>query len=175
MILTHRYLGVVLCAFFMMWFVSGIAMIYARGMPGFTPDMRLERLAELNMGAVKVTASEAVAKAELHRAPARAILLMIMDRPAYRFSSGGGTVTVFADTGEVLEGVGRPEAVKIASAYMELPESKLHYAGELNEPVLEDRQALGKVLLRHAAAGEHTARVEIDLPHARSAVEPVLS
>src|SRR3989442_5224627 len=99
LILTHRYLGIVLCAFFMMWFVSGIAMIYARGMPGFTPDMRLERLAELNMGAVKVTASEAVAKAELDRAPARAILLMIMDRPAYRFSSGGGNVTGLAATG----------------------------------------------------------------------------
>ena len=145
MILTHRYLGVVLCAFFMMWFVSGIAMIYARGMPGFTPDMRLERLAELNMGAVKVTASEAVAKAELGRAPARAILLMIMDRPAYRFSSGGGTVTVFADTGELLPDIGRPEAMKIAGSFMEMPESRLHYAGELNQPdqwTLEERRRL---------------------------------
>src|SRR3989440_11882856 len=102
MILTHRYLGVVLCAFFMMWFVSGIAMIYARGMPGLTPDMRLERLTELNLGAVKLSPTEAVAKAELGESPARAMLLMIMDRPAYRFTVSGGSVTLFADTGELL-------------------------------------------------------------------------
>src|SRR2546427_5576252 len=144
LILTHRYLGVVLCSFFMMWFVSGIAMIYARGMPGFTPDTRLDHLTELNMGAVKLTPSEAAGKAELDRAPARAILLMIMDRPAYRFTSRG-TVTVFADTGELLPEIGRPEAMKIASGFMEMPESRLHYAGELNQPdqwTLEERRRL---------------------------------
>ena len=84
LILTHRYAGIVLSFFFVMWFLSGIAMIYGRGMPGFTPDMRLERLAELNMGAVKVTASEAVAKAELDRAPARARTLAWQFAPSSR-------------------------------------------------------------------------------------------
>src|SRR5438067_6677000 len=89
LILSHRYLGIVLSLLFVMWFVSGIAMIFARGMPELTRDMRMERLTELNIGAVKLTPSEAVAKAELDRAPSRATLLMIMNRPAYRFTTSG--------------------------------------------------------------------------------------
>ena len=127
-----------------MWFVSGIAMIYARGMPALTPDLRLERLLELNLGAVRLAPSEAQAKAELGRPAAGAELLMIMGRPAYRFFSGG-TVTVFADTGELLPDIREPEAMKIAGSFMNLPASKLHYVGELQEPdqwTLEDRGAL---------------------------------
>ena len=55
---SHRYLGIVLSLFFVMWFVSGIAMIFARGMPGLTPDSRLEHLHELNLGVVKLTPAE---------------------------------------------------------------------------------------------------------------------
>ena len=169
LILTHRYLGIVLSLLFVMWFVSGIAMIFARGMPELTRDMRMERLTELNMGAVKLTPAEALSKAELGRTPARAVLLMIMDRPAYRFTSDG-TVTVFADTGEVLEGVGRPEALKIASAYMELPESKLHYAGELNEPdqwTLEQRGDLPM----HKISVDDESRTELYISEGTAEVE----
>ncbi|HSU89170.1 MAG TPA: PepSY domain-containing protein, partial [Terriglobia bacterium] len=171
LILSHRYLGIVLSLLFVMWFVSGIAMIFARGMPELTRDMRMERLTELNMGAVKLTPAEALSKAELGRTPARAVLLMIMDRPAYRFTSDG-TVTVFADTGEVLEGVGRPEAVKIASAYMELPESKLHYAGELNEPdqwTLEQRGDLPM----HKISVDDESRTELYISEETAEVELV--
>ena len=144
LILIHRYLGITLCLLFVMWFVSGIAMIFARGMPSLTPGLRLERLPELDIAAVKVTGSEAAEKAQLDRAPARATLLMVMDRPAYRFSSRG-TITAFADTGDVLEEVGQHEAMKIASRFMNVPEAKLHYAGELLEPdqwTLEERRIL---------------------------------
>ena len=145
LILTHRYAGIVLSFFFVMWFLSGIAMIYARGMPGLTPDMRLERITELNLGAVKLSPAEAVAKAELGEAPARAMMLMIMDRPAYRFTVSGGTVTLFADTGELLSEIGQGEAMRIASSFMEMPQSRMHYAGELNEPdqwTLQERRRL---------------------------------
>src|SRR5438128_3765406 len=142
MILTHRYLGIAACLLFVMWFVSGIAMIFARGMPGLTPDSRLEHLHELNLGVVKLTPAEAEMKAQLGRPPARATLLMIMDRPAYRFTSSG-FVTVFADTGEPLPDIGQREALKIASSFMEVPESLVHYIGEITDPdqwTLEDRR-----------------------------------
>ena len=127
-----------------MWFVSGIAMIYARGMPALTPEMRFERLPELNLGAVRLTPSEAEVKAELGRPPSRVELLMIMGRPAYRFLTDG-TVTVFADTGELLADIREPQAMKIAGIFMKFPASKLHYVGELEEPdqwTLEDRGRL---------------------------------
>ena len=144
LILIHRYLGIALSLLFVMWFVSGIAMIFARGMPNLTPDVRLQRLRALDFAAIKVSPSEAAGKAQLDRAPARAALLTIMDRPAYQFSSRG-TITVFADNGAVLEEVGQAQAMKIASSFMNLPEAKLHYAGELLEPdqwTLEDRRSL---------------------------------
>jgi hypothetical protein len=49
-------------------------------------------------------------------------LLTVMDRPAYRV---GGT-TVFADTGEILDGLSAVQARTIAAAFMDLPENHIH-------------------------------------------------
>src|SRR5437867_13105613 len=72
LILTHRYAGIVLSLLFVMWFLSAIARIYPRGMPGLIGDMSLGRRTELNMGAVKLSPAEAVPKAYWGVAPARA-------------------------------------------------------------------------------------------------------
>src|SRR5207247_10358641 len=104
-----------------------------------------ERRTKLHGGALRLSPAEAVAKAESGEAPARAMMLMIMDRPAYRFIVGGGSVTLFADTGELLPEIGKAEALKIASSFMEMPESRMYYAGELNEPdqwTLQERRGL---------------------------------
>src|SRR5262249_70053 len=145
LILTHRYLGIAVCLLFAMWFVSGIAMIFARGMPGLTPDVRFQHLPLLGVSSVRVTPAEAMEKALLERGPNRVTLLTVMDRPAYRFSSGRSSVTVFADTGDVLEVLGQPEAMKIAGRLMNVPETQLHYAGEVVKPdqwTLEERRVL---------------------------------
>src|SRR5215831_8944820 len=60
LILTHRYLGIPLSFLFLMWFASGIAMIFARGMPSLTLDLRSERLPPLNFDAVKLSPSQAL-------------------------------------------------------------------------------------------------------------------
>lgn len=144
LILTHRYLGIPLSFLFFMWFASGIAMIFARGMPSLTPELRLQRLPALNLDAVKLSPSEALEKGQFDGAPSRATLLMIMGRPAYRFSSRG-SVTVFADNGDLLEQVGEREARQIAVRFLDLPEDRLHYAGELTSPdqwTFEDTRSL---------------------------------
>jgi len=171
LILTHRYLGIAVCLLFVMWFISGIAMIFARGMPGLTPDVRLQHLPVLNTSAIKVAASEASEKAQLERSPNRAILLTVMDRPAYRFAIGRSTTTVFADTGDVLESVGETEAMTIASRFMNVPPTELHYEGELVEPdqwTLEERRILPahKISVEDAAGtvlyvSEETAEVAL--------------
>ena len=171
LILTHRYLGIAVCLLFVMWFVSGIAMIFARGMPGLTPDVRFLRLPLLDFAAVKIPPAEAAEKAQLERPPSRVTLLTVIDRPAYRFSVGGSTVTVFADTGELLESVSKTDAIKIAARFMNMPESQVHYAGELFDPdqwTLEDRRVLPahKVIVDDAAhthlyVSEETAEVAL--------------
>jgi PepSY-associated TM region len=180
LILSHRYLGIAVCLLFVMWFVSGIAMIFARGMPSLTPAVRMQRLQPLDASAVKLIPAEAVDKALLGQPPNRATLLTVMDRPAYRFSVGRDTVTLFADTGEVLGGVDQAEALKIAARFMNLPESQVHHAGELVEPdqwTLEERGILPahKVIVDDAARthlyiSEETAEVELLTTRGRRAL-----
>ena len=69
LILTHRYLGLVLSLLFVVWFLSGIFMIYAGGMPRLNPAMRLERLPAIDFSAVRITPSEAAGRAELITPP----------------------------------------------------------------------------------------------------------
>jgi hypothetical protein len=65
LILIHRYLGIPLSLLFVVWFVSGIAMIYVGGMPQLSEEERLEHLPELDLAAVRLTPAEALAAAEI--------------------------------------------------------------------------------------------------------------
>ena len=132
LILSHRYLGITLSLLFVMWFASGIVMIYAGGMPRLTPEVRLDHLPPLDMSLVRVNPEDAASKAGL-QTPARATLSTVMDRPAYRFG-GRGTTTVFADTGEVLEPISEAQSRAIASRFAGVPEEHLRHLGQLTQP-----------------------------------------
>jgi hypothetical protein len=143
LILTHRYLGIVLSLLFVMWFLSGIGMIYARGMPVLTAQTRLDRAAPLDLARVKLSPSEAAVRAGLIE-PSRAVLLMLLNRPAYRFGSTR-PVTIYADTGERLEAIGPGEAAVIAARFMKLREDTIRYAGVVlrgDQWTLEQRRQL---------------------------------
>jgi hypothetical protein len=127
-ILSHRYLGIGLSLLFVVWFASGITMMYAGGMPRLIPDERLDRLAPVDLRAVRLTPSEAAQKADVDAAPST--LLTVLDRPAYRV----GGFTVFADNGEVLEEVDTKQAATIVSRFMNVPVSQVTYLGTITEP-----------------------------------------
>ena len=61
LIFIHRWLGVALCVLFLLWFPSGIGMMYFP-MPSVTPAARLERLPVLDRSKVVVPPGEAAAK-----------------------------------------------------------------------------------------------------------------
>jgi hypothetical protein len=132
LILAHRYLGIGLSLLFAMWFASGIAMIYARGMPQVTADERLKRLSPIDLARVHVSLLDAATVAGVGDNPGRVVLLTIMDRPAYRFT-GRGPTTVFADDGQLLGEVGEADALAIASRFANAPRSALRYVRELDE------------------------------------------
>ena len=132
LILSHRYLGIGLCLLLVMWFASGIVMIYAGGMPSLTPESRRAHLPPLDFSRVTLSAADAAARAGLD-APPRATLLSVMERPAYRFT-GRTPVTVFADTGETLAPVPLAQSKAIASRFLGVPEDLLHDAGQLTTP-----------------------------------------
>ncbi|MYD86280.1 MAG: hypothetical protein F4137_03530 [Acidobacteria bacterium] len=130
LILIHRYLGIPLSALFVVWFASGIVMMYTGDMPRLTPELRLERLPALDFDRIVLAPAAAARQAYLSPTPQRASLLTVMDRPAYRFDG----VTVFADTGERLGEVGPTAAAAVASRFTGRPPGAVEYAGTLAEP-----------------------------------------
>src|SRR5687767_9829096 len=97
-ILSHRYLGIVLSLLVVMWFATGITMMYWGGMPRVTPELRLERLPGVDISTVLLTPAQAAERAALDT-PGSVTLSTILNRPVYRFGSRNPTV-VFADSGE---------------------------------------------------------------------------
>src|SRR6185295_19802553 len=132
LILSHRYLGIALCLLLVMWFASGIVMIYAGGMPSLTPDARRAHLTGIDFTRVTLTAAQAAARAGLDTPPS-ATLLTVQERPAYRFG-GRAPVTVFADTGETMAPLSPAGARHVASRFLGVPESLLTDAGQLTVP-----------------------------------------
>ena len=152
---THRYLGIVLSAFFLMWFLTGIGMIWARGMPRLTPEVRLARLGALDLSRVRLTAAEAANVAGVAE-PGRTTLVTVLDRPLYRFSERGSP-GVFADTGELLLEVTPSDARLVAARFMGLPEEEVPESTVIEEPdqwTLQTRLPAYKVTLNDDAGTE---------------------
>jgi hypothetical protein len=130
-ILSHRYLGLALSLLVIVWFISSIVMMYAGGMPRLSPQERLERLSSLDLSRIRLAPHEAADRADpgadQRRGPARAQLLTVMERPAYRI----GTTTVFADTGDVLDDVTIPEAQDIVARFMDVNAARVHHVRTL--------------------------------------------
>src|SRR5439155_3533931 len=129
----HRYLAIALSVPFLVWFASGIAMIYTGGMPRLTRSARLQRLRAVDLQQVRITPFEAGKRAGPHGELERVVLLTIMGRPAYRLT-GLDTVTVFADTGDLLGPIDSTAGLAIAAAFLQVPIQQLRYVRELREP-----------------------------------------
>ena len=130
LILIHRYLGIPLSALFVLWFASGIVMMYSGGMPSLTPELRVERRAAIDPTRIRLTPAEAAGLADLTVSPARASLRMVVGRPAYQFER----TTVFADNGDVFEGVGRDGASRVVGQFTSRPENTIRYVETLDAP-----------------------------------------
>ena len=97
LVYTHRWLGIAGAVLFAVWFVSGVAMMYAR-MPRLSAEERLSRAAMLDLDRARVDPSALAAA--LPQPPQRLRVGMLGDRPVYRFQTGAVWTTVFADSGD---------------------------------------------------------------------------
>jgi hypothetical protein len=130
LILIHRYLGIPLSFVFVVWFVSGIVMMYAGGMPSLAPEARLARLPPLDLAHVTLAPIEAASRAE--SGAGSVTLLSVLGRPAYRFR-GFADTTVFADDSAILEPVDVATARTIASRFLEVPENLIASVGIVSQ------------------------------------------
>ena len=117
LIWTHRYVGIPLSALFVLWFASGIVMMYTGDMPRLTSDARLDALAPLDFSQVRLTPADAAARGRVPRFPERATVMTVLGRPAFRFDG----VTVFADTGAPLVPLDAAAAREVAGRFSGAP------------------------------------------------------
>jgi len=130
---VHRYLGLAFCLIFVIWFASGIVMVYAR-MPEYGAAERLARLAPVDATSIRLTPAEALEQATLADPPARIRISTLRSRPVYRFFVQGEWVTVFADDGSVLEQLSPDGAVDVVRDAFPSERSTAHFVETLREP-----------------------------------------
>jgi len=123
LILVHRWLGVALCLCFLLWFPSGIGMMYFP-FPSVGADDRLERAPALAASTIAVSPAEAAGTWGV--APDDLRLTTFDGRPAYRFRGGGppggaGGPVLYADTGDEQGDVPMSMVRRLAEAWTGLP------------------------------------------------------
>jgi len=99
LVFLHRWLGVGLCLFFLVWFATGIGMMYW-DFPAVTDRDRLARSPALDASAIVLSPQQAYATLRLAAPPDDARLGTFDLRPVYRFRAGRALHVVYADTGE---------------------------------------------------------------------------
>jgi hypothetical protein len=109
LVYTHRWLGIALGVLFVVWFASGIIMIYAR-MPELAAGERLARLSAINPSFIRTPPH---AEGEI----TRFTISTLEGRPVYRITAGGRTTLTFADTGDAVPPVDADQAQRIAGSF----------------------------------------------------------
>ncbi|MEH3146650.1 MAG: PepSY domain-containing protein [Methylobacterium frigidaeris] len=112
--LGHRWLGIVTCLLFVIWFGSGLVMMYV-GFPALTEAERRAGLPRLALDRVAVAPDAALAAAGQDRFP-RALRLEMLDRePVYRITAWDGSRhAVSAVSGVPLAAVAEDRALAVA-------------------------------------------------------------
>jgi len=116
LIFLHRWMGVALSPLFLLWFVSGIVMMYF-DFPSVRGEDRLERAAALDASRIRLTPAEAYGTLDVRQPVAQVRLNVFDSRPAYRFRNGRSERIVYADTGEEQGEVTPALAAGIASTW----------------------------------------------------------
>lgn len=94
--LIHRWLGVGLGLFVLLWFLSGLVMLFV-AYPQLSQTERLSHLESLQLPLVKLDAAQAWALTGKLGQPERVRLAMREHRPAYYFLQQGQWFTIWAD------------------------------------------------------------------------------
>ncbi|MEF9999707.1 PepSY domain-containing protein [Comamonas sp.] len=143
--LTHRWLGIALCAFFAMWFVSGMVMMYV-GYPKLTPAERLAHLPALDAAAPLLSPAQALERAGVGGALKDLRLAASSGgRPVYfatpAGARGGDVVVIDALHGEHLPPVDASWALASAAAYAGSSQG-LAYLGSVDEDAFTHSRGL---------------------------------
>ncbi|WP_085981035.1 PepSY domain-containing protein [Rhodopseudomonas sp. B29] len=123
--LGHRWLGIVGCLFFAMWFLSGMVMMYV-GFPSLGPAERRAALPDLAFARVVVSPDQAMAAAGLTHYPRELRLSMLDDEPVYRLVDWKGPrQTISAVTARAITHITADQAFAVARHHPAAVEPRL--------------------------------------------------
>jgi hypothetical protein len=130
LIFLHRWVGIALCLVFLLWFPSGIGMMYWT-FPEVSATDKLDHAPKLDAAKIVLSPAEAAEKIGVQANPTQVRLNTVDGRPVYRFTGGGrgrnggggreGGRIVYADTGEEQTQVSPEMLDRIASAWAARP------------------------------------------------------
>src|ERR1051325_4747050 len=120
LIFVRRWLGVMLCLVFLIWFPSGIGMMYW-DFPSVTPADRLERSPALDRSTIRLSPAAAYAVTGQSEPPSQVRLNTFDGRPVYRFRAGRDEALVYADDGARPSPPSNERAARIAAAWTGQP------------------------------------------------------
>jgi hypothetical protein len=166
LMLTHRWMGIVIGMMFVAWVVSGIVLLYF-GLPHLTAGERLSRLPPLDAAAIKIAPADAARRVDGE--PFRMRVSMQGDRPVYRINTGrvfGRWQLVYADTGEPFDGFDAGEALDWLRGNVPEAAGTMAYGGYVTEPelfthspALQTHLPLHRIALNDAAGSVHYVSV----------------
>ena len=129
--LWHRWLGILLCLFMALWFVSGVVMLFV-GYPKLTPAEHLQRLPPLAREDCCLPLEAVLQAGNREQAPQRLRLTSIGGAPHYLLNyPDGRQLSLDARSGEVVREVSAEQA--LASARQFAGTAAVEYLGVLGE------------------------------------------
>ncbi|HEY6644861.1 PepSY domain-containing protein [Povalibacter sp.] len=113
LVVGHRWLGIATCLLFVVWFASGLVMMYVE-YPQLTSTERLGRLQPIDWERVAIEPQDVLQELSLTQYPRSFRLVMINGEPVYQLTGSGWPVrAVSAADGRVIEAIGARDALDI--------------------------------------------------------------
>lgn len=137
--LSHRWLGIILCLFMAMWFVSGIVMLYV-GYPKLTPAEHLAHLPPLASDRLHIDLAQALQSTGKAETPDTVRLTSINAAPRFVFGYGKTQIAVDGETGEKIVGISTNQALTTATGF--LVDADAEYLGKIDEDPWTHSRAL---------------------------------
>ena len=151
--ITHRWLGITLCLFMAMWFISGVVMMYV-GYPKLSMAERLSALPALDSGQCCKDLTTVLSAAGQKTSPENIRLTSVNNTPRFILSYGkNNQFAVDGITGQRIAAVSESQALANAQAFMHTTGL---YAGSVNEDAwthsraLDAQRPLHRVLMHDA-------------------------
>jgi hypothetical protein len=139
LIFVHRWLGLVVCLLFLLWFLSGIVMMYA-DYPGIDATEQFAKAEGLSPKAIRISPTDAYSILKSVQPPGQVSLTLLQGRPVYRFRRGRSVSLVYADNGEALRWIAQSDAEDIAAKWIAKPPETAKFEGAL---VMADQWTMG--------------------------------